>query len=157
MATTVSQINAWRAAHSEHQNLEFKEAKAQFDNRRLYKYCVALANEGGGHLLSGIEDQPPRNVVGTAAFNDPVEMAAKMFQVLGFGVDIEEVTAPRWPGGGVYHSQPASWHSLFDYEGAYLMRAGKELVPMTEDRLPGDLCRRPAGLALSVCQDRLRR
>lgn len=80
MATTVSQIDAWRSARSEHQNLEFKEAKTQFDNRKLYKYCVALANEGGGHLLLGIEDQPPRKVVGTAAFNDPVEMAAKMFQ-----------------------------------------------------------------------------
>jgi hypothetical protein len=31
MAITVSQIDAWRAAHSEHQNLEFKEAKAQFE------------------------------------------------------------------------------------------------------------------------------
>lgn len=89
MAITVSQIDAWRAARSEHQNLEFKEAKVQFDNRKLYKYCVALANEGGGHLLLGIEDQPPRKVVGTAAFNDPVDMAAKMFQVLGFRVEIE--------------------------------------------------------------------
>ena len=38
MATTVQQIDAWRAAHSEHQRLEFKEAKTQFDNRKLYKY-----------------------------------------------------------------------------------------------------------------------
>lgn len=89
MATTIQQIDAWRAAHSEHQRLEFKEAKTQFDNRKLYKYCVALANEGGGHLLLGIEDQPPRKVVGTAAFNDPIEMAAKMFQALGFRVEIE--------------------------------------------------------------------
>ncbi len=91
MATTISQIDAWRAARSEHQNLEFKEAKTQFDNRKLYKYCVALANEGGGHLLLGIEDQPPRKVVGTSAFNDPVGMAAKMFRALGFRVEIEEV------------------------------------------------------------------
>lgn len=90
MATTVAQIDAWRATRSEHQNLEFKEAKTQFDNRKLYKYCVALANEGGGHLLLGIEDQPPRKVVGTSAFNNPVEMAAKLFKSLGFRVDIEE-------------------------------------------------------------------
>ena len=77
MAITVSQIDAWRAARSEHQNLEFKEAKAQFDNRKLYRYCVALANEGGGHLLLGIEDHPPRRVVGTAAFNDPIDMASR--------------------------------------------------------------------------------
>ena len=59
-ATTIAQIDAWRAARSETQNLEFKEAKVQFDNRKLYKYCVALANEGGGHLLLGIEDQQPQ-------------------------------------------------------------------------------------------------
>ncbi len=94
MTTTIAQIDAWRAAHSEHQNLEFKEAKAQFDNRKLYKYCVALANEGGGQLLLGIEDEPPRKVVGTTAFNDPVAMAAKVFRTLGFRVDIEEVDHP---------------------------------------------------------------
>jgi len=134
MATTVSQIDAWRAARSEHQNLEFKEAKTQFDNRKLYKYCVALANEGGGHLLLGIEDQPPRKVVGTAAFNDPVDMAAKMFQVLGFRVEIEEVSHPD--GRVVVFTIPSRPRgTAFDFEGAYLMRAGGELVPMSEDRL----------------------
>ncbi len=136
MATSVSQIDAWRAARSEHQNLEFKEAKAQFDNRKLYKYCVALANEGGGHLLLGIEDPPPRKVVGTAAFNDPVEMAAKMFKVLGFRVEIEEVAHPD--GRVVVFSIPSRPRgTAFNFEGAYLMRAGEELVSMSEDRLRG--------------------
>lgn len=44
------QVDAWRAAPSEHQNLEFKEAKTQLDFRKLCKYCLALANEGGGQL-----------------------------------------------------------------------------------------------------------
>ncbi|MBF0244071.1 MAG: ATP-binding protein, partial [Planctomycetes bacterium] len=122
MATTVSQIDAWRAARSEHQNLEFKEAKAQFDNRKLYKYCVALANEGGGHLLLGIEDKPPRKVVGTAAFNDPVDMAAKLFQALGFRVDIEDVAHPD--GRVVVFTVPGrSRGTAYHYEGAYWMRA----------------------------------
>jgi ATP-dependent DNA helicase RecG len=134
MATTASQIDAWRAARSEHQNLEFKEARVQFDNRKLYKYCVALANEGGGHLLLGVEDQPPRKVVGTASFNDPVDMAAKMFQALGFRVEIEEVAHPD--GRVVVFTIPSRPRgTAFDFEGAYLMRAGEELVPMSEDRL----------------------
>lgn len=136
MATTVSQIDAWRAARSEHQNLEFKEAKTQFDNRKLYKYCVALGNEGGGHLLLGIEDQAPRQVVGTAAFHDPVEMAAKLFQVLGFRVEIEEVSHPA--GRVVVFTVPGRPRgTAYQYEGAYWMRAGEELVPMSEDRLRG--------------------
>jgi len=46
-------IDAWRTAPTEHANLEFKEAKSTFDFDRLCQYCVALANEGGGHLLLG--------------------------------------------------------------------------------------------------------
>lgn len=134
MATTIQQIDTWRAARSEHQRLEFKEAKAQFDNRKLYKYCVALANEGGGHLLLGIEDKLPRKVVGTTSFNDPVKMAAKLFQALGFLVEIEEV---MHPDGRVlvFHIPGRPLGTVYDFEGAYLMRAGEELVPMNEDRL----------------------
>ena len=61
MSTTPQQIDLWRQAASEHQRLEFKEAKHQFDTRKLNEYCVALANEGGGVLLLGIADKPPRN------------------------------------------------------------------------------------------------
>ena len=134
MTTTIQQIDTWRAAHSEHQRLEFKEAKTQFDNRKLYKYCVALANEGGGHLLLGIEDAPPRKVVGTVAFNNPMEMAAKLFHALGFRVEIEEV---MHPDGRVlvFHIPERPLGTVYDFEGAYLMRAGEELVPMSEDRL----------------------
>lgn len=134
MTTTVAQIDAWRAERSEHQNLEFKEAKNQYDNKKLYRYCVALANEGGGFLLLGIEDQAPRKVVGTSAFEDPVGMAAKMFEVLGFRVDIEEVIHPD---GRVliFHIPSRPKGTAFQYEGAYLMRAGEELRPMSEDRL----------------------
>jgi hypothetical protein len=47
MATTIEQLNLWRTSQSEHQRLEFKEAKTQFDSRELFQYCVAIANEGG--------------------------------------------------------------------------------------------------------------
>lgn len=45
--TAPEQIDLWRQAPSEHQRLEFKEAKNQFDFGKLQQYCVALANEGG--------------------------------------------------------------------------------------------------------------
>ena len=87
-------LDELRALPVETEWLEFKEAKLQFDNRKLYEYCVALANEGGGHLLLGVADKPPRPVVGTAAFNDPVAMAEKLFEAVGFRVDIEAVAHP---------------------------------------------------------------
>ena len=65
MATTPEQLNNLLAIRSENQRLEFKEAKVQFDNKKLYKYCVAIANEGGGKLILGVSDQLPRKVIGT--------------------------------------------------------------------------------------------
>lgn len=134
MTTTSEQIDLWRSASSEDQRLEFKEAKTQFDNQKLFRYCVAIANEGGGILLLGIADKPPRPVVGTAAFSNTVEMASRILRAVGFRVDIEEVMhsgkrvlvfhIPSRPRGTAYH-----------LEGAYLMRSGEELVPMTEDKL----------------------
>ncbi|MBB3170156.1 ATP-binding protein [Simiduia aestuariiviva] len=134
MAITVEQIDLWLTVRSEHQRLEFKEAKTQYSNEKLYKYCVAIANEAGGHLVLGVTDKLPRKVVGSQAFNNPTDMAAKIFQAIGFRVDIEEVahpdgrvvifTIPSRPKGTAYH-----------YGGAYLMRAGEELVPMSEDTL----------------------
>ena len=134
MTTTPEQIDSWRQSPSEHQRLEFKEAKAQLDNRKLYEYCVALANEGGGNLVLGVSNKPPRPVVGTQAFRDPVAMAEKLFEAVGFRVDIEEVAhadgrvlvfhIPSRPRGTAYH-----------LDGKYLMRSGAALVPMSEDQL----------------------
>ena len=37
MATNPEEIDLWRQSPSEHQRLEFKEAKTQFDNHKLYE------------------------------------------------------------------------------------------------------------------------
>lgn len=131
---TPQQIDLWLTSTSEHQRLEFKEAKTQFDNRKLHKYCVAIANEGGGHLLLGVSDAKPRKVVGSAAFNDPIGMASKLFQAVGFRVDIEEVAHPDGRVV-VFRILGRPKGTAYAYEGAYLMRIGEELQPMTEDQL----------------------
>ncbi len=134
MTTTPEQIDLWRSAPSEDQHLEFKEAKTQFDNKKLYKYCVAIANEGGGRLILGIANKPPRPVVGSAAFNNPVQMADKVFEAIGFRVDIEEVPHPD---GRVlvFHIPSRPRGTAYHLDGAYWMRSGEDLVPMSEDRL----------------------
>jgi ATP-dependent DNA helicase RecG len=132
--TTPQQIDLWRQAPSENQRLEFKEAKEQFDNEKLYKCCVAIANEGGGRLLLGIKDKPPRPVVGTRAFNNPVAMAEKLFAAVGFRVDIEEVAHPEGRVV-VFHIPTRPRGTAYHLNGTYLMRSGEALVPMTEDQL----------------------
>ncbi len=67
MKTTSQQLKKWiRLAESEH--LEFKQVGRQFDSEKLTRYCVALANEGGGKLILGVTDKLPRQVAGTEAF-----------------------------------------------------------------------------------------
>ena len=134
MTTTPQQIDLWRKASSEHKRLEFKEAQNQFDSRKLCEYCVAIANEGGGHLLLGIADKPPRAVVGTQAFPNPVDTEEKVFQKLQFRVDIEEVDHPE---GRVlvFDIPPRPRGTAYALDGKYLMRSGSALVAMTEDRL----------------------
>ncbi len=134
MNITPEQIDIWRNVKSETQNLEFKEAKNQYDTKKLFKYCVALANEGGGFLVLGIADKPPRPVVGSQAFPDLIATASMIFNAVGFRVEVDEVShpdgrlvvfqAPSRPKGTAYH-----------LDGTYLMRSGGELVPMSEDQL----------------------
>ena len=45
MSITINQIDIWRSSVSETPNLEFKEAKNQYDTEKLRRYCVAIANE----------------------------------------------------------------------------------------------------------------
>jgi ATP-dependent DNA helicase RecG len=132
--TTAAQIDIWRSALSETPNLEFKEAKVQYDNEKLYDYCVAIANEGGGYLLFGISNIPPRPVVGTAAFCDPQKMEGKIFSNLGFRVDMEEVAHPD---GRVLvcHIPSRPRGTAYSRKGTYFMRCDESLMPMSEDQL----------------------
>jgi predicted HTH transcriptional regulator len=134
MQMTAEQVDLWCQLPSEHQKLEFKEAKQTFDRDKLSKYCVALANEGGGYLVLGITDKVPRQIVGSAAFPNLVDTAEKIFQSVGFRVEIFQVDHPNGrvlvfqipsrPKGTAYH-----------LSGTYLMRSGEQLVPMSEDQL----------------------
>lgn len=134
MTVTVADVDRWRAAPSEHQRLEFKEAKAQYDFRKLADYCVAIANEGGGHLLLGVADHPPRAVVGTQAFRNIVDAASQLFQRVGFRVEIDEVA--HTAGRVLVFSIPSRPRATaYHVDGRYLMRAGESLVGMSEDQL----------------------
>lgn len=122
---TPEQVDQW-SAEEEDERLEFKVAREQFDLHRLMEYLVALANEGGGRILLGVTDKPPRSVVGTAAFRD--------INRLKFRAEVEEVLHPN---GRVLvlTAPPRLRGNAHELEGKYLMRVGDALVPMTSDRL----------------------
>jgi ATP-dependent DNA helicase RecG len=134
MPITPEQIDIWRAVPTETQTLEFKEAKNQYDNDKLFGYCVAIANEGGGHMILGVKNKAPREVVGTSAYPNLISMAERIFQAVGFRVDIDDVTHPS--GRVLVFSIPSRLKgTAYHLDGKYLMRSGESLVPMSEDQL----------------------
>lgn len=134
MSATLEELHRWLTASREGENLEFKEAKNQYDLTKLFRYCVALANEGGGKLVLGVTDQPPRRVVGSQAFLNPQKISSQILEKLRFRVDVEGLSHPD---GRVviFHIPPRPAGTAYQFEGAYLMRSGDDLLPMTEDRL----------------------
>lgn len=131
---TLDTLNRWLADAPESEHLEFKEAKLQYDTTKLLRYCVALANEGGGHMVLGVTDKRPRQVVGTQAFQNRGDITARILESLRIRVDAEEL---QHPGGRVlvFSIPPRPMGTPLHHEGVYLMRAGEELVPMSPDQL----------------------
>ncbi len=134
---TLETLEEWLLLPTETERLEFKEAKQQFDTTKLLKYCVALANEGGGCIVLGVTNKPPRQVVGSLAWStaeDLNKIKAYIVEKLRFRVDATEL---QHPDGRVLvfevPTRPVGQPLAFD--GAYLMRAGEDLVPMTPDVL----------------------
>lgn len=134
---TLATLQQWLTAPAETEHLEFKEAKQQFDTTKLMRYCVALANERGGYLVLGVSDKLPRQVVGSQAFSattDLNDIKARIVEKLHIRVDAVELMHPL---GRVLvfdiPSRPVG-HPM-DFDGAYLMRAGEDLVAMTPDQL----------------------
>lgn len=67
----------------EGERLECKEAKSRFSYDELEEYCAAIANEGGGRIVLGVTDKPPRRIVGTAAFPAPEKEASRLTEAVG--------------------------------------------------------------------------
>ncbi len=80
MAVTIEQLENWMKS-DEGENLEFKEAKAQYDLTKLHRYCVALYNEGGGKLILSVNDDKLRKVVGSNAFLNLNDIKSKVYEL----------------------------------------------------------------------------
>ncbi len=134
MRYTAEDINRLIAAPREHERLEFKKASQQYDTTELLRYCVGIGNEGGGKFLLGVTDKVPRTVVGTNAFPNLDKIKSHIFDKLSFRVEVDEVSHPD--GRVVVFTIPSRpMGTAYSYEGAYLMRVGESLHPMTEDAL----------------------
>lgn len=118
----------------EDEHCEFKLAESTFNVLKLYRYCVALANEQGGCLVLGVTDQVPRSVVGTRAFSSLEKVKLDILNAIRMRVAVAEI---NHPDGRVLVFQVPSRPvgTPVSYEGSFWMRSGESLVAMSADQL----------------------
>ena len=118
----------------EGKNIEFKSASGGFHFDDLVKYCVAIANEGGGKIVLGVTDGRPRRVSGTRAFLEPGRTEAGLFERLGHRISIQELEHEN--RRVLIINVPARLRgTAWQDRGTFWMRSGDSLIPMSDDRL----------------------
>jgi len=114
--------------------VEFKAATGGFHFEELVKYCVAIANEGGGKVILGVTDKRPRRVVGTRAFSEPGRTEAGLFEALRQRILVEELVVENHRVL-IAHVPSRLPGTAWQYKGSFWMRVGDALVAMTDDQL----------------------
>ena len=133
MTVSLDELKMWLDA-SEDEHLEFKKASNRYDFEKLVRYCAALANEGGGRFILGATDKRPRKVLGSQAFENLERTKAGLVERLRLRIEADAIPHPH--GRVLVFSVPPRPIGLpIAYKGAYWMRAGEDLVPMTSDQL----------------------
>ena len=145
----VDQLEAVMVSN-EDEHLEFKEAKTGFHFDKLAKYCAALANEGGGHIILGVTDKRPRRVVGTKAFSQPERSRAGLIERLHLNIKFSLIDHPD---GRVlvFHVPEHPVGNPIKAEGIYWERQADSLVPMSEDRLRSILAEAGHDFSADIC------
>lgn len=131
---TLETLMHWLSIPRENEHIDFKEAKQQFDFPKLLGYCVAFANERGGHLVLGVSDKLPRKVVGTNAIQNTGEIKSKILEKLKIRVEIHELNHPDGRVVVVEIPSRPNGHPM-ELNGTYYMRSGEQLVPMPANQL----------------------
>jgi len=148
--TDIATLEQWMQ-EPEGENLEFKSAAGGFHFEELVKYCVAIANEGGGKIIFGVSDARPRQVVGSNAFHQPERTRAGLNQRLRLGITFEEI---RHPNGRVLvffvPSRPVG--IAIEYNGQYWVRENDSLVGMSSERLREIFAEAGHGFSADVCR-----
>ena len=149
MTVSIDMLQIWMNAR-EDEHLEFKEAKKNFHFETLVKYCVALANEGGGRMILGVTDKLPRKVVGSQAFSNLERTKAGLIDRVRLRIDVEEIQHPD--GRVLVFQVPSRPIGMpMQYKGAYWMRGGEDLIPMTPDLLQRIFAESGPDFSAEVC------
>lgn len=157
-------IDTLKLLRESEDHVEFKRAVHNFpfdggdrkmpkDRRKsILGYVVALANEKGGMLVLGMEDDRPHDVSGTDfGINRLGEIVDKVYERLQIRITTEElfkdgkrvlvIKVPSRPIG-----------KTLKFEGIPLMRTGESLRDMSDDELFRILSEREPDFSAKICE-----
>ncbi|OGL22545.1 hypothetical protein A2707_04460 [Candidatus Saccharibacteria bacterium RIFCSPHIGHO2_01_FULL_45_15] len=120
----------------EDEHTERKTASNSYNLKDVYRYVVALSNEGGGHLILGVKDNGA--IGGTQAFGDIQKLKIdvlhqpKISRRIRIEVDVFTIESKRIL---IISVPPRHRGEPDSYDGAFLMRSGESLVGMNHDMI----------------------
>ena len=145
--------------------VEFKEAKKNFnfdggnrsdqkERRKCYLgYVVALANEGGGRLIFGMQDDSPHAVVGTNFAEGKIgELEDEVYSRIAIRVHCKEFFDDHGLRVLVTEVPSRPVGKLLKFEGVSLMRTGESLRNMSDDETLSILTEQEPDFSAKICE-----
>ncbi len=119
-------------------------------------YVTALCNEGGGHLVLGMEDAYPHKVVGTKQSEGRIgDLESDIYrdtQIRPVIYELYEDEANKKGRVLVIEIPPRPVGKLFRFEDVALMRVGEELKPMSDEMIFSILQEHEPDFSADICQ-----
>jgi ATP-dependent DNA helicase RecG len=150
---------------SEHK-IEFKRAEHNFpwnggshsDQRERRKcflgYIVALANEGGGFIVLGMDDTLPHKVVGSDfGLNKLGELEDAVYEKLGIRIRAAELFDTENNRVVLTTIPPRPIGKTMKFEGVPLMRVGESLRNMSDEEMFAILSEQEPDFSEKICAD----
>lgn len=118
-------------------------------------YVTALCNEGGGHLVLGMEDAYPHKVVGTKQSEGHIgDLESDIYRDTQIRPVIYELFEDEVNKKGrvlVIEIPPRPVGKLFRFEDVALMRVGEELKPMSDETIFSILQEHEPDFSADIC------
>jgi ATP-dependent DNA helicase RecG len=135
-------------ADREAEGIEFKPSL--LSRKEIAEYAVGIGNAGGGHLIMGVTNKPPRQIqpVAPPSADEIQQIRRSVYDSAQIHIQVENLATPSGnvvivpiparPRGDVFHTR----------DGKYLIRLGEDLRGMTLQEI--DAFRQEAGVELTA-------
>ncbi|MEI6078048.1 MAG: ATP-binding protein [Verrucomicrobiota bacterium] len=135
-------------ADRESEGVEFKPSL--LSRKEIAEYAVGIGNAGGGHLIMGVTNKPPRKIqpVAPPSADEIQQIRRSVYDSAQIHIAVENLSTPDGnvviipiparPRGDVFHTR----------DGKYLIRVGEDLRGLTMAEI--DTMRREAGVEFTA-------